>query len=291
MSIVERAIEKNRGMKSGGGTPRRARPAEADRSMVRAQGAAAIAADVRIHAMPAQIDLEYCRERRLLIDGDEENDGAAIAAYRMLRTRLLHKARVNAWTTIAVTSAGPNDGKTLTALNLAFSMAREKSREIVLLDMDMRNPSVCRTLGVEPGRQLREYLEFAGGTNNMFFSIGRDNLYIAGSTVPTDQASELLSSPRFDQLIWELKQGTVDPVVLIDLPPVLVTDDALVVAPRIDAIIVVASEGQTNRTDLQRTLSLLAEFTVAGVVLNRAIETTPGYDYGYEAEGKGAKRR
>jgi len=67
----------------------------------------------------------------------EDGDGTAIAAYRMLRTRLLHRARARHWTSIAVTSAGPSDGKTLTVLNLALSMAREKSREIVVLDMDL----------------------------------------------------------------------------------------------------------------------------------------------------------
>jgi protein-tyrosine kinase len=283
MSIIERALQKNRGEKVGGRVaPRRDRKTEADRSVARAANAATIPADLRIKAVPLSLDPEYCRDHRLLVEGDPENDGAAVAAYRMLRTRLLHRGRANSWTTIAVTSAGPNDGKTLTALNLAFSMAREKSREIILLDMDMRNPSVCRTLGVEPTRQLRDYLEYTSNTDGLFFSVGKDNLYIAGSTTPTDQASELLSSPRFDHLIGDLKQGSVDPVVLIDLPPVLVTDDALVVAPKIDAILVVASERQTSRTDLERALNLLSEFPIAGVVLNRAAETTRGYDYGYK---------
>ena len=290
MSIVERAMEKNQRGKLGG--TRRERPAEADRAMGRAQQAAAIDPGVRIRPVGVTLDRDSCRERRLLVTGDDENDGAAVAAYRMLRTRLLHRAQTKGWVTIAVTSAGPNDGKTLTALNLAFSMAREKSREIILLDMDMRNPSVCRTLGVRPARQLRDYLELGGDTQGMFFSVGSENLLIAGSTTPTELASELLSSPRFEQLIGDLRQGTVNPIVLIDLPPVLVTDDALVVAPKIDAFLVVASEGMTNRTDLTKALDLLSEFSVAGVVLNRAAETTPGYGYGYQGYGaKGAADR
>jgi protein-tyrosine kinase len=287
MSIVERALQKNRGGKLGGS--RREGNANADRALSRTQQGAAIAPSLRIRPVPVSLDRDACRERRLLVNGDDEKDGAAVAAYRMLRTRLLHRARMKQWVTIAVTSAGPNDGKTLTALNLAFSMAREKSREIILLDMDMRNPSVCRALNVQPARQLRDFLELGGDAQGMFFSVGNENLLIAGSTVPTDDASELLSSPRFDQLIGDLKQGTVNPVVLIDLPPVLVTDDALVVAPKIDAILVVASEGLTNRADLTKALDLLSEFPIAGVVLNRAVDTTPGYDYGYEGYGgKGA---
>jgi protein-tyrosine kinase len=286
MSIIERAIQKNRAGKLGNNTPRVSRPArktEADPSVVRAATAESIPPELRIKSSPLDLDRDICRSHRLLMEGDPENDVGAVAAYRMLRTRLLHRARAKEWTTIAITSAGPNDGKTLTALNLAFSMAREKSRDIILLDMDMRNPSVCRTLGVEPNRELRSYLETTSSIDGLFFSVGKDNLYIAGSTTPVENASELLSSPRFEQLIWDLKQGAVDPVVLIDLPPVLVTDDALVVAPKIDAILVVASEGQTARTDVDKALSLLSEFPIAGVVLNRAAETTQGYDYGYKA--------
>ena len=290
MSIVERALEKNRVAKPS--LPRRDAKADADRAVNRISQGAAIDPRIRIRPVPLALDAKFCRERRLLIEGDDERDSSAVAAYRMLRTRLLHRARMKQWVTIAVTSAGPNDGKTLTALNLAFSMAREKSREIVLLDMDMRNPSVCRTLGMQPEGQLRDFLEHGTSTDGMFFSVGNDNLLIAGSTVPTDQASELLSSPNFDRLIDDLKQGTVNPVILVDLPPVLVTDDALVVAPKIDAILVVASEGLTSRADLTKALDLLAEFPIAGVVLNRAVETTPGYNYGYDAyESKGSGDR
>jgi len=265
MSIIEQAIGKSRARHV------------ADRS----QEAAAIDLAVRIRSQTLALDHQQCRERRLLLPGAADTDGAAVAAYRMLRTRLLHRARQKQWTTIAVTSAGPNDGKTLTALNLCFSMAREKSREIVLLDMDMRNPSVCRTLGVHPPTQLHEYLEHGADARGMFFSVSSNNLFIAGSTTATDQASELLASPRFDELIQCVKLGAVNPVILIDLPPVLLTDDALVVAPKVDATLIVASEGLTNRAALLKAMDLLAEFPIAGVVLNRAADASTGYGYGY----------
>ena len=80
-------------------------------------------------------------------------------------------------------------------------MAREKSREIVLLDLDMRNPSVCRALGVHPPHELRDYLEHGEHVRQLFFTVGSDNLLIAGSTRPTQHASELLASPRFEELL------------------------------------------------------------------------------------------
>lgn len=293
MSIVERGLEKTRA-EARNGPLRRTGDDGAQRSAGRTKQAAAIDPSLRIRPLAVDLDADLCREHRVLLNGAAEKDGAAIAAYRMLRTRLLHRARTHQWTTIAVTSAGPNDGKTLTALNLAISMAREKSREIVLLDMDMRNPSVCRTLGIHPPHELRHYLETGEHAKEMFVSVCSNNLLICGSTTPTDQASELLASSRFDDLIRVVKQGTVEPIILIDLPPVLLTDDALVVAPKVDAVLVVASEGLTSQSGFTKALDLLSEFRIAGVVLNRTIETVPNYNYGYDLDdpkgvtGKGA---
>lgn len=276
MSIIENAIAKSR----TGAQLKRSRRAED--ALERTQRPAVIDPAARIVPLAVTVDGALCRERRLLLNGGEASDSTAVAAYRMLRTRLVHRARANDWRVIAISSAGPNDGKTLTAINLALSMAREKNREIVLLDLDMRNPSVCRTLGVHPPRELRDYLERGGNSRQLFFSVGSDNLLIAGSTQPTQHASELLASPRFDELLGTLRQGAVDPVVLIDLPPVLVTDDALVVAPKVDAILLVASERVTGRADFARALDVLSEFPIAGVVLNQAAQTMRGYDYGYD---------
>ncbi len=276
MSIIEDALKKSRTAEQ----PKQ--PRWAGDALERTQPAATIDPAVRIVPLAVTVDGALCREQRLLLNDANESDSAAVAAYRMLRTRLLHRARANDWRVIAVTSAGPNDGKTLTALNLALSMAREKSREIILLDLDMRNPSVCRVLGVQPPHELRDYLERGDHLRELFFSVGSDNLLIAGSTRPTKHASELLASPRFEELLRTLRQGAIDPVVLIDLPPVLLTDDALVVAPKVDAVLLVASEGVTGRADFAKALAVLSEFPIAGVALNRAAETTPGYVYSYD---------
>ena len=272
MTIIERALNKHRPAPSlNAGKRPRSTPRPPDPSQ-------------RIARHPAILDRESCRERRLMLSAETDDEKSYVASYRMLRTRLLHRARTNNWSTIAVTSAGPNDGKTLTTLNLALSLAREKSRDIVLLDLDMRNPSVCRALGVHPKHELRDYLERGQGFDDLFFTIGSDNLLIAGSVTPTDTASELLAGTVFDELLATLKRGTVDPIILIDLPPILVTDDALVVAPKIDAVLAVASEGSTSRAELEKALALISEFPVAGLVLNRASETSADYNYVYEGD-------
>ncbi|HEX4241920.1 MAG TPA: CpsD/CapB family tyrosine-protein kinase [Steroidobacteraceae bacterium] len=276
MTIIERALNKHRPAPTMNGGAKRPRPMTPGRT---------IDPSLRIPRHKAVVDLKACRERRLLLTVQTDDDKACVASYRMLRTRLLHRARNSNWTTVAVTSAGPNDGKTTTIINLALSMAREKGRDVVLLDLDMRNPSVCRALGVHPKHELRDYLDRGQAFDDLFFTLpGADNLLIAGSVTPTETASELLAGAVFDEMLNHVKRGTADPLILIDLPPILVTDDALVVAPKIDAVLVVASEGSTSRSELEKALQLVSEFTVAGVVLNRASETSADYNYAYEAD-------
>lgn len=235
----------------------------------------------RLRTQAVQLDVGVCRENRLLLAPTERDEGV-VAAYRMLRTRLLHKIRSQKWTTIGITSTAPGEGKTLTALNLSFSLAREKNSEVVLLDLDMRNPSICKTLDLAPPRELREFFEQSATPNDFFFTIGQDNLVIAGQNTPTGQASELLASSRFEELLAHVKDSTVNPIVLIDLPPVLSTDDVLVLAPRLDALLLVVAEGKTDRGALDKATEMLSEFQLAGVVLNHSRDRS-GYAYGYEA--------
>jgi protein-tyrosine kinase len=235
----------------------------------------------RISASPQRPNFRACQEHRLLLDETAKNNSKAVAAYRILRTRILQRARQQRWTTIGVTSAGINDGKSLTTLNLSLSLARERNSEVVLLDLDMRNPSICRYLGIEPSHHLSHYLEGRTSARDVFFSMGVDNLLLAAGTVRPEQASELLGTSRLDELLEYIKQHTQNPIILLDLPPLLNTDDALVVVPKIDAILLVAAEGRTDRAALEKAVDLLADVPLAGLVLNRAVETGDGDDYGY----------
>ena len=229
------------------------------------------------------VDPELAATNRVLaLDTNEAGLQHAYAAYRMLRTRLLHRMLGSNWTSLAITSPGAGEGKSLTTLNLAINFARARSGDVFLLDLDLRNPSICQYLGVEPPHDLAQYFVGLGNPSDVFFTIGIDNLAIAGSTMPTEHASELLTSGRFEELLANISTLASDPIVLLDLPPLLVTDEALVVAPRVDAIALVVSEGRTRRDALDRAKHLLEEFPFAGVILNRASETF-GADsyYGY----------
>jgi Mrp family chromosome partitioning ATPase len=282
--IVEKALERMR------------RDSDA-RAAQPQQSASVTAARKRVAARPdappvsrpvfprVEIDLACAEQHRLLMahkGAGRKQDARCSAAYRMLRTRLLQTMRTNHWTNLAITSPGAGEGKTVTSINLASSLARDKSCSVFLLDLDLRNPSICRYLGVLPPHDLVSYFSGDGSPADAFFSIGVDNLAIAGGVTSTEQASELLASSRLEELLEYAASVTNAPIVLIDLPPLLITDEALLVAPRVDATLLVVGEGTTRRDSLVRAKHLLADFTLAGVVLNRTSESFGAdSDYGY----------
>jgi capsular exopolysaccharide synthesis family protein len=216
----------------------------------------------------------------LLTDSKLREFPAADAAYRLLRSRLANRVKRNNWFSLAVVSPTQGDGKSVTAVNLAISVAREKQKPVYLIDLDMRNPSVCRFLGIRDIRPLPEYLLGQARPEEVLFETSLPSLNIAGALTPTESASELLAGPKFSDLLAHIRLRSPDAAVIVDLPPVNVTDEALLVAPRVDAFLMVVSEGKTERSQLAKALSTLGEFTIAGVVVNKSSESqTAGYEH------------
>lgn len=225
-----------------------------------------------------EYNLRMCEENRILVpENVGEDTGVALAAYRMLRTRILQRARSNHWTTIAVTSPGPGEGKSVTALNLALSIAREKNNNVFLIDLDMSNPSTCRYLGIEPKHSITQFFTGEASADDVLFTVGIDRLVIAGGTQTSPFSSELLATGRLEALLEHIKASSPQPLIIFDLPPVLSTDDFLVAATRVDATLLVLSEGRTRRDGVSRAMELLSGFPLAGVMLNRSHERVTDY--------------
>jgi Mrp family chromosome partitioning ATPase len=219
-------------------------------------------------------------ESRLLLESRTDKARAqAYDAYRILRTKLRQSALTHGWSRFGVTSAGQGDGKSTTAANLALSSAREARQNVFLLDLDLRRPSLLRYFGVRtPPVSIAHFLERGGEPGTLFFSPGVDCLYMAGSVQRCENSAELLSNGRLDDMLQYI--AGIDPhaLVIVDLPPVLSTADVLTVAPRLSALLIVASEGFTRREDLANAVVTIGETAtpVAGIVLNRATEANQG---------------
>jgi protein-tyrosine kinase len=223
------------------------------------------------------VGLKQCADNRILVPNAPHKAPGADAAYRVLRTRVLQRARSNQWSTIAVTSPGAGEGKSVTSLNLALAIAREQNNNVFLIDLDMRNPRVCQNLGVRPPAGIEAYFKGDAQPEDVLFSIGIPHLALAGTLDRTDQASELLASGRVEELFGYIRATAPEALILLDVPPLLSTDDALILAPKVDACLLVLSEGRSRRDASAKALELLAEYKLAGIVLNRSSAMVTDY--------------
>ncbi len=223
---------------------------------------------------------EVMRENRLIASKDQQQ--VIIDAYKLLRTRVLHRMQQNNWRVLGITSPGANVGKTLTAVNLAISIAMKHENTVVLVDADLRRPSVHKCLGIEPEYGLLDYLEGNVSIDRMLINPGIDGFVVIPSHNDSHtRSSERLSSTRMERLVRELKARYPDRVVLFDLPPMLVGDDVEAFSPYVDAFLLVVEEGKTDIQEYAKTIEILENKEILGTVLNKSEEVGHGYDYYY----------
>lgn len=226
-----------------------------------------------------QTDSNVLGANRVLTESDTRQP--AENAYRMLRTRVLRQMRSHGWSSLGITAAGMNEGKTLTAINLAVSIAAERIQPVVLVDLDLRRPRIHTYLGIAESQfsDIADYLEGrVPALEELLISPGIQGLSCMLNSRVVDRSSDLLASPRGQAFLKELRQRLPGVLVIFDLPPLLATDDPLVVAPMIDGLLFVVAEGGSTRSDVARAAKLLAEFNVVGTVLNKSVERD-GQDY------------
>jgi Mrp family chromosome partitioning ATPase len=196
----------------------------------------------------------------------------------MLRTQVLRRLEKLGVNSLAVVGAAANTGKTLTAINLAIAIAAEPEHTALLIDLDLRKPSVHRRFGIEPAVGIEDCLRRGRALSDALVRLGGyDSLVLLPARERSLDSSELLSSRRTEELIIELRNRYKDRVLVFDLPPVLQADDALAFARHVQAVLVVVGEGRTRRDDLLRTMELLHDVPIIGTVLNQTREPVDTY--------------
>lgn len=214
------------------------------------------------------VDWAELKERRVVAMNDAQPAGHA---YRMLRTQVLQRARSHGLNTIGVVSAVNGEGKTLTAINLALSLAAEPNQTVLLLDLDLRRPAVARTLGLNAERGLESWFGGDEPTRNVCYGIeGVERFHVLPTMAPVNGSSEVLAGLGTRRLFNELKGRDPGRLLIVDLPPVLLSDDTLTVAPLLDAVVLVVNERLTKREDVVRVIELLGNTRIVGTVLNRS---------------------
>ena len=226
-------------------------------------------------------DKEIMEESRIVSAID---DRSAIAAYSVLRTRVLQRMRNNGWHTLLVTSPGAGEGKTLTALNLAVSLSRDVNQSVMLVDLDLRRFTVAKYFGfntdVKAG--IGDYLNGnADIAEIIYVPSNLERITVIPNREAVENSSDLLASPRMKQLLAWLRKQSDRTIIIFDMPPVLACDDVLAFCPEVDSVLLVVAEGQTDRDALEKTIGLLAETNLLGVVLNKSDELGDSEAYGY----------
>jgi protein-tyrosine kinase len=217
-------------------------------------------------------------DNRVLATGSE---GAAADAFRILRTQVLARLEARRGHALAVCAAGQGDGKTLVAVNLALAIVRQLDRRVVLVDLDLRRPTVQRYLGLQLSAQVSDYLRGLRRLEECLVQVGDEQLLLLPQVESVQASSELMASAAMGSLIGQLRSRFPDAILIYDCPPLLTTDDALVVMGHADGCLLVIHEAKTRKAELLRAAELVGEKRLLGTVLNNARwSSASSYYYG-----------
>jgi capsular exopolysaccharide synthesis family protein len=194
-------------------------------------------------------------------------DRAALRAYKMLRTRLLQRLAAKRWRSVAMTSMQAGEGKTLTSINLAVALSQDPNTSVCLVDLDLQRPQVAAQMGLRFERGLGEYLLGEAEAEQVIYSCSSPSLLVIPNTRTFDHSSEMLASARMLELLRIIEEKIPNSIIIFDMPP-LTSDDLLTFAPQVDGVLLVVTEGRTERAAIEKSKELINELKLLGVVLN-----------------------
>jgi protein-tyrosine kinase len=227
-------------------------------------GVASVLAPIR------PIELNAARlESRRIISYDVADQRSK--SFDVLRTQVLQEMDRKHWQVLAVTSPSAGCGKTLTAINLAISIARQPERAALLVDMDLRKPQVTRRLGIGCENGLVGVLEGQSSLEAAMVraQIGRHEvLILPAETTPAD-SSEWMASRAMREVLQAIKRDFRPWTVILDLPPMLVGDDVLAILPLVDCALLVTAVGTTTVSEVEECNRYLQSTNVVRVVVNK----------------------
>jgi protein-tyrosine kinase len=221
-----------------------------------------------------ELNSEYLQSQRILaFDGQDVHS----RSFDLLRTEVLRSMDLEGWKTMAVTSPTPSCGKTLTAINLALSMARQPERQVFLADLDLRKPRVAESLGLECREGVLGILEgrIAMDSATIRARVGASNLDVL-PTSPTANSSDLVSSNEMKRLLQEIA-GDRSRIVILDLPPLLTGHDAVSILPEVDCVLLVAAVGTSKVSEIEECKKYLQGTSLVRFVLNKAPVSSTAY--------------
>jgi len=201
--------------------------------------------------------------------------------YRSLKTHLLSEAESRSINTFLITSSIRGEGKTTTACNLGIVLANNPQNSVLLIDGDMRMPSIHKMFGIKCDQGLVDYLKDNIDLHSLIKPTHMDNLFVLPAGEPYSSPSELLASSKMRELLKNEEVNGKRRYVIIDSPPIIPTTDPRILAKYVGGVILVVQAGRTPKDAINHGLSLLKNAQILGVVLNNISGISPYYPYPY----------
>jgi capsular exopolysaccharide synthesis family protein len=201
--------------------------------------------------------------------------------YRSLRTHILHRSQRQKLQSIVVASVNASEGKTVTALNLSWLLAQTDGTTALIIDSDLRLPSLTDYLGIEADKGLSDILSGRATLADSIIKLNPAGLHLLPGGEARSDVAELISGPKFKEILRQARE--LFDFVIIDAPPLGIFTDATVLINHADGAILVVRAGKTRYSVLDRILEPLPKDRMLGVVLNQSEDVLDEshYNYGY----------
>lgn len=211
----------------------------------------------------------------------------AAEQFRLLKNNILFPEKGNPPKTIMVTSASPHEGKSFVAANLAVSIAQSIDEYVLLMDCDLRSPTIHKSFGYDNKEQgLSDYLAKKLPLSSVLKKSSVNKLTILPAGQIPANPSELLSSDQMRRLLHEVKLRYNDRYIIVDTSPPYITSETNAIARFVDGIILVIRHGKTRIKEVADIIDIYGREKILGVVTNFSKKTV-GYGYGYHKSGYG----
>jgi Mrp family chromosome partitioning ATPase len=228
------------------------------------------------HIRSVALDEAHLESRRIIsYDVSDQRS----KSFDMLRTQILQAMDQKKWQVIAITSPTAGCGKTLTAINLALSIARQPERSALLVDMDLQKPQVALRLGVPCETGLLGVLQGHATLPEAMVNAhaGRHQLLVLPSERATADSSEWIASRAMQHLILEIRGSFRSSTIVLDMPPMLLGDDVIALLPQIDCVLLVTAAGTTTVAEVEECNKYLRSANVVRVAVNKIPESNKRY--------------
>jgi len=227
--------------------------------------------------------VQFSSEWRERIAAGPEGDHALIEQFRRLAATL-HHAHINSGLgSLMVTSALPGDGKTLTSINLALVLAESYRYNVLLIDADLRRPSIPQVVDLAQGSGLSEALR-AQTEQKLALVAMTSRLTLLPAGQPIANSIAALTSPRMRQILDEASRRF--DWVILDAPPVGPTTDARILAQMVGGTLFVLRAGRTPHRDVKNAIDTIGREQILGIVMNGVVPGAAQSEY-YYGPGKG----